>query len=76
MRTCDHVFNGLPDTTEEFPMDEATKQVHYRSAKAYGEKASCGKKKVEAYPCIWCDGWHVGRAMTPEEYDQFSDCSE
>jgi hypothetical protein len=21
------------------------------------------KKEKEAYPCIWCKGWHIGRKM-------------
>lgn len=27
---------------------------------------------VEPYPCFWCNQWHVGRVMTPEEILQFS----
>jgi hypothetical protein len=26
---------------------------------------------VEAYPCAWCQGWHIGRALTAEEITQF-----
>lgn len=26
---------------------------------------------LEPYPCYWCDGWHVGRALTIEEIDRF-----
>ncbi len=29
-------------------------------------------KDMEAYPCAWCDGWHIGRAMTQEEWAEFS----
>lgn len=25
------------------------------------------ERALEAYPCAWCDGWHIGREMTPEE---------
>lgn len=27
---------------------------------------------VEPYPCFWCQNWHVGRTMTPEEVEQYS----
>ena len=27
-----------------------------------------GRKVLEAYPCAWCSGWHVGRAMTEPEW--------
>lgn len=30
-------------------------------------------KAMEGYPCGWCRGWHIGRAMTPEEIERFSD---
>lgn len=26
-----------------------------------------GSKELEAYPCAWCDGWHIGRKMSEEE---------
>jgi hypothetical protein len=26
---------------------------------------------LEPYPCYWCDGWHVGRALTMEEIERF-----
>lgn len=29
-------------------------------------------KEMEAYPCVWCEGWHIGRAMTAEEREHFS----
>lgn len=28
-------------------------------------------KAMEAYPCPWCDGWHIGRKMTEEERERF-----
>lgn len=28
--------------------------------------------KVEAYPCYWCNDWHVGREMTEEERSLFT----
>lgn len=29
------------------------------------------KKDMEAYPCAWCDGWHIGRKMTETERFRF-----
>jgi hypothetical protein len=29
-------------------------------------------RTLEPYPCFWCDGWHIGRAMTLEERARFS----
>jgi hypothetical protein len=28
-------------------------------------------RSMEGYPCFWCDDWHIGREMTPEECEQF-----
>lgn len=28
-------------------------------------------KAMEPYPCYWCDGWHIGRALTIEEIERF-----
>lgn len=30
------------------------------------------RKPLEAYPCPFCKGWHIGRMMTPEEVARFS----
>jgi hypothetical protein len=30
------------------------------------------KKQMEAYPCPWCQGWHIGREMLPKEVAQFA----
>ncbi len=29
-------------------------------------------RELEAYPCYWCAGWHVGRTMTPTERGYFT----
>lgn len=52
---------------------EATcgKKINYRSEEsacdAAGRMMTKGSKELEAYPCAWCGGWHIGRAMTTEE---------
>lgn len=30
------------------------------------------RSRQEAYPCPFCDRWHTGRAMTPEERKKWS----
>jgi len=30
-------------------------------------------KEMEAYPCYWCNGWHIGRKLTKEELQNFLD---
>jgi len=42
---------------------EATAQ---KAAEAMTNKRK-DNKQLEAYPCYWCKGWHIGRAMTEEE---------
>lgn len=29
------------------------------------------RRSLEAYPCAWCSGWHIGRKMTDDERRQF-----
>lgn len=50
-------------------------KVDYRSegtasASAARMSAKYGRE-LEAYPCVWCGGWHIGRAMTEAERAQF-----
>ena len=37
-----------------------------RAAQAMMESGKADKP-LEAYPCAWCAGWHIGRATTLEE---------
>jgi hypothetical protein len=39
------------------------------AAKRLSEKY---RRDLEGYPCFWCKGWHIGRAMTKEEWAEFS----
>jgi hypothetical protein len=39
-----------------------TKERAEQSAIALMKKQS--GKILEAYPCVWCQGWHIGRKMT------------
>lgn len=44
------------------------------SASKAAEKLSVKfDKAMEGYPCIWCTGWHIGRAMTEAERVQFAE---
>jgi hypothetical protein len=29
-------------------------------------------KPLEAYPCFWCNGWHIGRKMSEQELREAS----
>ena len=51
-------------------------KVDYKSEesanKAVAAMGAKGSKVMEAYPCFWCDGWHIGREMTETEVTRFS----
>jgi hypothetical protein len=57
--------------------EEATcgRKIDYKSEESADKAAAAmsakGDKVLEAYPCCWCKGWHIGRAMTWEERVQF-----
>jgi len=50
-------------------------KIDYRSQESADKAAAAmsakGSKTLEAYPCFWCSGWHIGRAMTDEERERF-----
>lgn len=41
------------------------------SAAAALMRSGKARHTVEAYPCAWCDGWHIGRRMTMDEMAAF-----
>lgn len=43
------------------------------AAKAAEKLSARNNSEKEAYPCYWCDGWHIGRKMTEKERRIFSD---
>lgn len=44
---------------------------HQASAHAHGHnKAKKMQKKVEPYPCYYCNGWHVGGLFGKEEFER------
>jgi hypothetical protein len=47
----------------------------YQTEEASNKAAlSLSKKKnmpYEGYPCVWCNGWHVGRTLTQAERNLF-----
>lgn len=49
------------------------KKIDYKSMSTAQKSADAmmrkGSKDLEPYPCYWCEGWHIGRSMTQEEYD-------
>lgn len=46
-------------------------KVDYKSEnaaiKSANKMSAAYSRKLEAYPCFFCGGWHVGRAMTSDE---------
>lgn len=34
-------------------------------------RITTAKLPIEAYPCAYCDHWHVGRALSPREGARF-----
>ena len=52
-------------------------KVDYKSEKSADKAAQAmmnkGSKSLEAYPCAFCFGWHIGRALTTEEMLACSD---
>lgn len=50
-------------------------KVDYKSEDSAAQAAVklSGKynRDLEGYPCFWCGGWHVGRALTMKERAQW-----
>lgn len=44
-----------------------------KSAKVLSDKYN---KEMEAYPCAFCNGWHIGRKMSMEELIKYSSFNE
>jgi hypothetical protein len=47
-------------------IDYKSEESAERAARAMMDKGKADKP-LEAYPCAWCAGWHIGRATTPDE---------
>jgi hypothetical protein len=47
------------------------KKINYKSevsaVRAAAAMMAKGSKPLEAYPCVHCDGWHIGRRMSEAE---------
>lgn len=58
------------------PDSSCTGKIDYGSENAavsVAEKVSVKYcRDLEAYPCTWCGGWHVGRALTDVEIQRFT----
>jgi hypothetical protein len=52
-------------------------KIDYKTAEKANEAADLMNSKpntrniLEAYPCAFCQGWHIGRAMTREELESY-----
>lgn len=48
---------------------------HQTEARAQREAVAASQRydrDLEAYPCCWCGGWHVGRTMTVDERARYA----
>lgn len=52
-------------TKTDFKSEERAIEVAPVLSRKFGHE-------MEAYPCAFCAGWHVGREMTAEEREKFS----
>lgn len=57
---------------EKPKIDYKSEETAVKAAASLTAKRADGKV-LEAYPCFWCSGWHIGRKMTDEEREQFQD---
>lgn len=56
------------------------KKINYKSEESAQRSADSLNKKInrpnyhelEAYPCAFCGGWHIGRKMSTEELIELS----
>ena len=64
-----HIRAGLAagkERTCEKKVRYSSEQSATKAATAMNAKPST-RKTLEAYPCAFCNAWHVGRAMSLEE---------
>lgn len=50
-------------------IDYKSEESAVRAAEALSAKFD---RELEAYPCAFCFGWHIGRTMTAEERTTFA----
>lgn len=66
-----HIKAGLAygrEATCGTKIDYKSEGTAEKSARAMWDKTG---KEFDHYPCAWCKGWHIGRAMTEEEIERF-----
>jgi hypothetical protein len=68
-----HLVAGLAygrEATCGVKIDYENPETAHRAAaqvSAKNERLRPGARVLEAYPCPWCLGWHIGRALTRDE---------
>ena len=48
-------------------IDYKSEESATRAALSMNAKQREGYHELEAYPCFYCNGWHIGRKMPEEE---------
>jgi len=66
-----HLAAGLAygrEATCGLKIDYRSESSAERAAEAMTAKSG---RALEAYPCVWCEGWHIGRKMDEKERQEF-----
>lgn len=56
---------------EQVVCEGKTKYTAEVNATEEAARITSKRLPIEAYPCAFCDHWHVGRALTPEDGARF-----
>lgn len=66
-----HIQAGRSYGRESACGDKVDYQSEAGAVRAAGLMSAKHNRELEAYPCVWCTGWHIGRALTAEERERF-----
>ena len=58
-----HMYNGMiagEESTCENKIDYKSEASAEKAAAKMNAKPTT-RNELEAYPCYWCEGWHIGR---------------
>jgi hypothetical protein len=60
------------ETGKELACDNKVNYLREETATRIAEKLNGRgdrRRELEAYPCWWCQGWHIGGKMARESHD-------
>ena len=71
-----HLKAGLKCGKEHTCQSNGKDKVDYKNEETATKVADKMSKKyskeMEAYPCAFCEGWHIGRKMSVEELEEIA----